>query len=253
MNWKFAERCGLSLALLLIGSGDAMAAAIAGVSSNRVVFLSAFGVTTDGTRVGFGQTGLEIHLLSSTPSLTKTETGNATVDFATSGVGISGRATADNGGYAIGTYSITFQHEFANTSENDYAYLQLYVDFSAFNPGGPAVGASVDNSNFEFARFASSQSGSRLFDSHSCDTRIVTYHTFDPPPGTASCGVQAPDSSTAEFVFLNLGAGESQTRTFTLRLELEVYSAAVPAPPVAALLLLAISLLGWQARTRRQF
>jgi hypothetical protein len=69
------------------------------------------------------------------------------------------------------------------------APISFRSDFSAFNPGGPEIGARVDHPHFEFAQFSSSVSGPGVGDFHGCATSIAT----------PSCGVVGPDSSSIFF------------------------------------------------------
>lgn len=239
--------------LLALHFSDAHASAIAGVGSNRINLSVWDGQTDDFVYVPRGQPNLAIHLVSATPTLMETESGNASVAFsygATDRSGsITGSAHADPGGYALGSYSVVFKFDITNIGDVDYSYVQLLVDFSAFNPGGGQTGAMVSDRSTEFARFLSRQSGPIGLDFHACDTR--TSSSFLPPPA-AACGVLSPDSSFAWLTLLDLDAGSTKEVNFTLTMELEVSSPSVPVPGMLGLLLGALftlSLCGRMTQT----
>lgn len=113
--------------------------------------------------------------------------------------------------------------------------------FSAFNPGGPDVGASVDNAAKEYAAFFSVVSGPSLFDLHGCDMQN------DPGLDLAltarkTCGVMAPDWSESEFGLGPLAANGSAQADFQIYIRVDArgdkqYGDPVPEAPAAAIFL----------------
>jgi hypothetical protein len=99
------------------------------------------------------------------------------------------------------------------------AYLSFHTYFSAFNPGGPNVGISIDDPLTEGARFSSSQSGEGIGDSHSCSIGLYgeSGRVFSP----TTCGVGAPDSSDYHFAenLANLAPGASMTIPYLLQID----------------------------------
>jgi hypothetical protein len=226
------------------------------VQFNGFSLRALFGVA-DGVFIGgpFSPiTGIDIAVDSQIATVTKTETGNAAVNFAApsfaasggrGSASIAGSAIANPDGHALGTIVFEITFAFTNLTGVDLDFLAIVTDFSAFNPGGPGIGARVDNSLLEFARFSSSQSGGRIGDSHQCDTRApgpggFTFPTTSP---AAACGVNSPDSSQGEFGFSDLDQNETVTETFILRLTLEAQSISEP----AALALFGAALAGLAA------
>ena len=131
-------------------------------------------------------------------------------------------------------------------TNSDLLAVVILTDFSAFNPGGDPVGASVDDIAREFARFESSQSGEGIGDSHGCHTGIVDGSHFPTSLPRASCGVSSPDSSQGEFVF---AVPEGSVAEFTYRLSVAVEASAVPEP--AALAILSAGLIALSFARRR--
>jgi len=70
------------------------------------------------------------------------------------------------------------------------ASIFFLLGFSAFNPGGSEIGASVDHPLSEFAQFSISVTGPDAADAHGCATSVAT----------PSCGVTAPDESESLLV-----------------------------------------------------
>jgi hypothetical protein len=246
---------GLLALALAMAAHDAGATAIAAVRFNGFS-LSPFLGSADGVRIGGPGnpiTGIDVALGPQIAIVTETETGNAAVTFATpsatatgsfGSASIAGSAIANPDGHALGTLVFQVTFNFTNQTGVDLDFLTIRTDFSAFNPGGPQIAASVDNAVLEFARYDSSQSGRGIGDSHHCDTRINSGSgnpTFPTPPPSVACGVSAPDSSQGEFTFFDVDQNETVSETFSLRLELEVQS--VPEP--GSLALLGAALIGF--------
>lgn len=235
---------GVGLALITIwmmaAVSPANATAVAGPIRNTAVVFPWFGIV-DGILVS--PQGIAIKLDSYTSTTTKTVSGNASMDFSDEISGlrgmIRGTAIASSNGHAVGTHTLSLTYSFTNESGQDFDSVWFQTDYSAFNPGGPEIGAKVDNTTLEFARFTSSQSGEGIGDFHTCDTR---------DPGSAngtndaSCGVGSPDSSTGEFGFNDFDNGETFTMNYTLALTLEVSS--VPEPATLSMFIAGLLVLG---------
>jgi hypothetical protein len=136
----------------------------------------------------------------------------------------------------VGVLSIT------NTTAFPVEFLDPSVDsifFSAFNPGGNPVGASVDNPLREFASFESTVFVSDSFagDQHGCTTSV----------SQPVCGVQTPDSSQNLFWFV-LQPFETVSLDTELRIETE--ARVVSEPSATGLVCLAI--MGLMAVYRRR-
>ena len=148
-----------------------------------------------------------------------------TVDAVSHGGSLETTSSTANGGLYI-----------ENNSQQTYSF-DFITNFSAFNPGGPSIGAQVDDPLHEFAGFSSLVSGPGVYDSHACTTDA----------SHASCGVMSPDSSQYEFGF-TLAPGQTYTATYLIDIESTVQS--VPEP--TSLVLLAGSLLGLGLLRRRR-
>jgi hypothetical protein len=222
---------------------EASATAIASVQENtfsvRPYYFSVDGVITGGSPIppeGITVRSLSPRILSFTQV-----TGNASVDVnADVGAGptpnfvfgtIEGTATADSDGYAYLEYMLAAALSITNDTGFDIDYFVMRTVFSAFNPGGPGIGAIVDDASREFARIESGQSGPGIGDHHACDTRLPpsgSNQTYpQPTPGNA-CGVFSPDSSESEFVIADFASGEEEIGIYTLTFALEEESIAEP-------------------------
>ncbi len=105
-------------------------------------------------------------------------------------------------------------------------FLLFKTDFSAFNPGGPSIGAQVDDATYQYAAFSSSVFGLATGDQHACDTRV------SPNMGPNACGVFSPDSSQGEFGIGPLAAGQSVTQSYQINIAATVF---VPEPLTVSL------------------
>ncbi|MBN9508598.1 MAG: hypothetical protein J0I21_05685 [Alphaproteobacteria bacterium] len=147
-----------------------------------------------------------------------------------------------------------------NTSSTDVPFVIIDDVFSAFNPGGSDVGASVDNTMTEYASFTSFQSddGGLLGDSHNCNTDLTVPHYWyggltDGGMG-AFCGVEAPDASDGETWFGPIPA-DTTIAADAMTLEIDLFVSAnapptVPEPLSVSLLAMAIGTLAAVRRTR---
>ena len=91
--------------------------------------------------------------------------------------------------------------------------LVFDVSWSAFNPGGPGVGLSIDNAQ-QSASYSSTSSDSNDnlgYDFHSCSLPVLASQLGFGGPGagfyytTLSCGVSAPDADE-EYLFVDLSS-----------------------------------------------
>jgi hypothetical protein len=220
---------------------NANATATASVQVDRVSLLALSG-SSEGVTIGSPAApiiGIDITIQSKIESPTETEIGNAAVSLnssssasgGTASAAIGGTAVANSSGYALGALVLEITFNFTNQTGFDLDFLTVRTDFSAFNPGGPAIGARVDDIAREFARFASSVSGPGAGDSHQCDTRLPAgpgNTVFPQPPPAAACGVASPDSSQGEFVIADFDQGETVSQTYVLQLTVEAQSIAEP-------------------------
>jgi hypothetical protein len=86
-----------------------------------------------------------------------------------------------------------------NTNGYLSGFIDVFTGFSAFNPGGPDVGISIDDATTQGARFSSGVRGPGVGDFHDCSIGIYgeSGTVFTP----TSCGVSSPDSSQSDFTF----------------------------------------------------
>jgi hypothetical protein len=117
-----------------------------------------------------------------------------------------------------------------NTTGADISDFMVFnTAYSAFNPGGPEIGASVDNPATQFASFFSMVSGPGVLDIHGCDTdggdigavlRI----------GNA-CGVSSPDFSNDIAVVSGIAAGSFIDLDYEINIVVQAVSKdSVPEP-----------------------
>lgn len=102
-------------------------------------------------------------------------------------------------------------------------FFEFRTQFSAFNPGGPQIGAQVDDKFLEYAAFSSSVFGPATGDMHGCNT--LTGPNFF---GPNACGVPSPDSSQGEFGIGPLAAGQTKTATYQINIRVEAIG--IPEP-----------------------
>ncbi|HEY2009020.1 MAG TPA: PEP-CTERM sorting domain-containing protein [Rhizomicrobium sp.] len=106
-----------------------------------------------------------------------------------------------NDSASLETFHVSSTGGLAITNTSDLGYsgvtLLFRTDFSAFNPGGPDIGASITYPGLEDASFSSSVTGTGVDDFHSCDTAGSSGFGVNFSPYT--CGVQSPDSSEEQF------------------------------------------------------
>lgn len=236
-------RTGLVALAIGMAAQDASATAIASV--DRSTFFIA--TTID---------GIILSVDSQADSVTKTELGNATVTFtgpivtiAPDGTSLSaqigGTAIANPSGYALGERTFEVTVAITNLTGSDLDLVRVGTSFGPFNPGGPTnIGARVDDSTVEFARFFSSitgtalseQSGMPIGSLNQCDTRNP-FDLFPSPPPSAVCGIPSPDTSEFIFRISDLDQNETVTETFTFSMVLEASSSFdIPEPSTLALL-----------------
>ena len=137
---------------------------------------------------------------------------------------------ASNDSAAIEDFSAGLISGFTVTNSTDTAYhMTFFTDFSSFNPGGPAIGASVTDPLAEYASFSSTISGPSAFDMHGCDTRL--YPGF-PTGGYFSpyaCGVPSPDSSLGLIGF-DIAPHDTVGFYYTISIGAELKGVPEPAP-----------------------
>ena len=148
------------------------------------------------------------------------------------GVGCSDERSLEVSSSAAGVhnFSVTANSGFSltnTTQENFPGYFVFDTDFSAFNPGGPEIGASVTDPNSEYAIFNSSVSGPGVYDNQGCDTRNYpsdSENNFSP----YACGVPSPDGSSSNAYLGPLGPGETISVDYTISISAQLKS--VPEP-----------------------
>lgn len=105
------------------------------------------------------------------------------------------------------TASLSGSATFTNTADAPYTGgFGVDFSFSAFNPGGPEIGLSIDNP-LQTASFSSTVTGTVAYDMHSCS---VPAKPGDPgylSPFT--CGVMTPDSDEGDYSIPSLPPGGS--------------------------------------------
>jgi hypothetical protein len=254
---RFLPRCAafFALCLLLANALPARATAIASVEANTfLVYPLSYrigDVVTGGPDSPVA--GIAVRSLSPRIFANLVETGNSSSTVtAEIGAGptpnsvsgtIGGTVVASPGGYANLTYTLMATVSIINETGVDIDALVMRTVFSAFNPGGPEIGAIVDDTGREFARFESSQSGPGVGEFRTCDTRSGpgdSNQTFPQPAPANACGVFSPASLESEFVIADLAAGEEDIALYTLTFTLEAESIAEP----SALAVFAAGLIG---------
>lgn len=220
---------------------ESSATAIAAVNYNGFSFYPWFWVADGENRetqsFHSGELNLPIAIASNSVTLSEIETGHGDVSFRAPAFGvhdqfffasIGGSASANPDGYAFGSLTFQVTLSFTNLTGMDFDFVAFQTSFSSFNPGGPGIGARVNNSASEFARFETRQTGSGIGDEHRCDTRLTASQTNFSGPPASSCGVDSPDSSQLDFTLSDFDANETQFRTFSFSLVLEASS--IPEP-----------------------
>ena len=126
------------------------------------------------------------------------------------------------------------------------------VGWSAFNPGGPEVGLSIDNAQ-QSASFSSESDGTSNGiggDYHACSLPVPASQVYYGGFTTLSCGVQSPDSDSAMlFVDLSsLAPGDSVEFDNTLSIS---DSFNIPTPEPSGLAILGFAMFALAAARRR--
>jgi len=143
-----------------------------------------------------------------------------------------------------------------NTSDEAIdGFIGLDIMHSAFNPGGPATGISIDNYLTQAARFRSSVTGPGARDTQTCSIGFQGYSGYITSP--TSCGVSSPDWSytNAGADLVNFLPGAELVFTWVIEIaatfELDDESRSeVPAPGSLALALVGLGGLALRKRLR---
>lgn len=141
--------------------------------------------------------------------------------------------------------------EVTNTTNQAFAPSQPFlVQFSAFNPGGPAVGVSIDNPLTQAAGFTSSVSGPQARDLHSCSVGFLgqSGQVFSP----TTCGVINPDSSEG-LVYLDVAPGDSEKLAYSIDMAADFAVPEASSVSILAIGLLALGAVGRRTRGRCRF
>jgi hypothetical protein len=157
-----------------------------------------------------------------------------------------------------GTYELTSTGSLVVTNTSDEAidgFIGLDIMHSAFNPGGPATGISIDNYLTQAASFRSSVTGPGVGGTQSCSVGFQGYSGYITSP--TSCGVSAPDWSftNAGADLVNFLPGAELVFTWVIELaatfefEDEAQSE-VPSPGSLALVLVGLGGLALRKRRR---
>lgn len=140
-------------------------------------------------------------------------------------------------------------YELQNTTDTDYAGTFVFnTMFSSFNPGGPEIGARVDNPAAEFASFFTVVRGPGVFDLHGCTMNHGHHHGTQTSPN--SCGVSSPDVSWGTAALGPLPAGGTVNADYQVFIHVTAQGSD-PVPEAPALMFLATG-LGLLALGRRR-
>ena len=155
------------------------------------------------------------------------------------------------------TFSSSASLVITNTGDTSSSGELIFdVGWSAFNPGGPDIGLSIDNAR-QSASFSSESVGSSPEigeDSHACSLPVPASQVG--PDGsnynftTLSCGVLGPDSDEAEFFvdLASLGPGDSVELDNTLTIS---DSFNIPTPEPSGLAILGSAMVALAVSRRR--
>jgi hypothetical protein len=148
--------------------------------------------------------------------------------------------TSNHHGLVTDSLSVSGGLEITNTTDESFAgSLHFQDDFSAFNPGGSEIGASVNDLSSEYAFFFSTLTTPISGDFHSCDTRFD--QLTEDPPGTFWCGVDSPDSSQTDLFVSFPGPGQSIFLEYAIDIQAAAFSA--PEPETSILMVSGLGLL----------
>ena len=151
------------------------------------------------------------------------------------------------------TFSSSASLVITNTGDTSSSGDLIFgVGWSAFNPGGPDIGLSIDNAR-QSASFSSESVGSSPEigeDSHACSLPVPASQVYYGGFTTLSCGVQSPDSDSAMlFVDLSsLAPGDSVEFDNTLSIS---DSFNIPTPEPSGLAILGFAMFALAAARRR--
>jgi len=157
-----------------------------------------------------------------------------------------------------GTYEFTSTGSLVVTNTSDEVidgFIGFDIMHSAYNPGGPATGISIDNNLAQAARFRSGVTGPGTGDTHTCSVGFLGDSGYITSP--TSCGVSAPDwsytNAGADLVNFLPGAELVFTWVIEIAASFEFDNQArseVPAPGSLALALVGLGGLALRKRRR---
>jgi hypothetical protein len=142
-----------------------------------------------------------------------------------------------------------------NTTDQTFGNILFFLsDFSAFNPGGPGIGISIDDPVAQAASFSSSVSGPSVGDSHGCSIGFNGTSGFIFSPTT--CGVPAPDSSQGQLFIDLSGLGPGENEQFSYSINIAADFAFIPEPAsivsLASGCVLLAGMMFWTGKRRRR-
>ncbi len=152
--------------------------------------------------------------------------------------------TSNTGMFVASTINALGGLALINAANADYnGTFVFHTAFSAFNPGGPEIGAGVDDPVREYASFFTVVSGPGVFDLHGCDMQ----HGASMKGGFAphTCGVTSPDVSFGEALLGPLASGGTLNAEYQIFIRVAAQGAdPVPEMPAIFLLSTGLALLG---------
>jgi hypothetical protein len=137
-----------------------------------------------------------------------------------------------------------------NTDADIPGFFSFNTAFSSFNPGGPMIGASVDDPATQFASYFSEVSGPGVFDMHGCDTDGGGVDGLNAFRTANACGVGSPDFSESSFGLGPLSAGDVLSANYEIKINVTAEPKGIPEP--LTLTIFGVGLLGVAAARRRR-